>query len=298
MIDNKTYTLLKMAEVRNYSQAARLLNMTQPAVSYQIRQLESDYGCKIFRSENKNLVLTPEGEIILKYARRMITLEENVKQSLHDKSKNVKNFIVGITPTAEENLVPLVFAKYCNEHPSTHIKIFSDNIRNIYDKLKVYEVDLAIIEGRIEDDNYYSILLDTDFLCLACSPKSHLAKKESISLEELKNEKLILRLPHSGTRSLFENNLLAHNDNINSYNVTMEIGNINTIKELVAMNYGVTIIANSTCAEEVKNKKLILVPIQNLSMVREINLVYHHDFSHMEVLNEIQKIYRRSKIII
>lgn len=298
MIDDKTYTLISLGETRSFSKTAKMLNMTQPAVSYQIRQLEKDYDCKIFRTENRQQVLTPEGEIIVKYARRMVTLEENVKQAIYNQSKNIRSLIVGLTPTAEENLVPMVFAKYCNEHPSTHIKIISDTIKKIYDKLKVYEIDVAIIEGKITDDNYCSVLLDTDFLCLACAPTSHLARKDSISLDELKRENLILRLPNSGTRVLFEHSLAARGDSLSSYNVTMEIGNINTIKELVARNFGVTVIANSSCVDEVRRKKLILVPIQNMSMVREINLVYHHDFTHMDVLNDIQSIYRRAKLFL
>ena len=75
----------------------------------------------------------------------------------------------------------------------------------------------------------------------------------------------------------------------------MEIDNITTIKELVQNNYGVTIIANSSCIEEVEKGKLILLPIENLSMVREINLIYHNDFTNIRLLQDIQKIYRKTK---
>lgn len=75
----------------------------------------------------------------------------------------------------------------------------------------------------------------------------------------------------------------------------MEVDNINTIKKLVQSNYGVSIIANSSCLEEVDKCKLILLPIEKLSMIREINLIYHNDFTNIKLLSDIQNIYRKSK---
>ena len=232
---------------------------------------------------------------MFKYAKRMISLDNAARTGITNLYNNITSITVGITPTAEETFVPQVFAKYSLLNPDIHIKIISDTINKIYDKLKVYEVDIALVEGRINDNNFKNLLLDTDFLCLACSPSNPLSKKQTVTIDELKTQNLILRLPTSGTRRLFESSLLAHNKNINEFNVIMEIDNITTIKELVQNNYGVTIIANSSCIEEVEKGKLILLPIENLSMVREINLIYHNDFTNIRLLQDIQKIYRKTK---
>ena len=295
MLSSKAYTLVKFSELLSFSKVAKELHMTQPCVTYQIKDLEREYDIKIYQKDANKLSLTKEGELLVKYAKRMISLDNSARTGITNLYNNITSITVGITPTAEETFVTQVFAKYSLLNPDIHIKIISDTINKIYEKLKVYEVDIALVEGRVNDNNFKNLLLDTDFLCLACSPSNPISKKQTVTIDELKTQNLILRLPTSGTRRLFESSLLAHNKNINEFNVVMEIDNITTIKELVQNNYGVTIIANSSCIEEVEKGKLILLPIENLSMVREINLIYHNDFTNIRLLQDIQKIYRKTK---
>lgn len=78
MIDTRLHTLLTLMEAGSYTKAARVLSLTQPAVSHHIRQLEQEYGAPVFYRSTKQLKLTPEGGILVKYARRMQALENNV----------------------------------------------------------------------------------------------------------------------------------------------------------------------------------------------------------------------------
>ena len=112
-----------------------------------------------------------------------------------------------------------------------------------------------------------------------------------VTVEELKNERMILRLPNSGTRNLFAANLESRNLSLDDFNVVLEVDNIATIKDLVRRNYGVSVLARSACMDELKKGKITVLPIENLSMVREINILYHHTFRHEETLREIVKLY-------
>ena len=109
----------------------------------------------------------------------------------------------------------------------------------------------------------------------------------------LKKEGLILRRRGASTRALFESFLMGQGESLNHFHVTMEIDNIAAIKDLVAMNYGVTIIAYSACRAEVENGKLVVVPIENAHMSRDIDMVFAPDFRHIEVLKELREIYQR-----
>lgn len=95
-----------------------------------------------------------------------------------------------------------------------------------------------------------------------------------------------------GTRRLFESSLTGHMENIRNFDVRLEMDNINAIKELVAANLGVTIIAHSACREEAADGRLVALPVEGMRMVREINVVYQDDFNHPEVLEEIRRIYQ------
>ncbi len=291
MVDPKLTTLLVLVRLENYTKTAKELNLTQPAITHHIKQLEQDYQITIFHRQGRNLLLTTQGEILVKFARRAVALEENCQMALLDAKSSVRRFSIGVTTTLSESIVPQVFALYCQRHPETKIVLLTETLQNIVVKLKMYELDWAIVEGSIPQRHYSSILLDTDELCLAVSPQHSLAARSSVTLEELRTEKFILRSIHAGTRYLFESALNQHGLSISDLDVLIEIDNVSTIKELVASNLGVTVIARSALREEIIDQRLVALSIENLSLQRQINMVYYRDFTHTEVLDEIKQIY-------
>lgn len=291
MIDQKLKTLLSVVREGSYTRAADMLSLSQPAVSYHIRQLEEDNEIKIFYHNRKKLTLTPEGEVLVKYAKRLESISENARRALLDTKQNLRHFTVGITPTCGETLVARVFTSYCEAHPHTNISIATDTLNQLCDRLASYELDFAIVEGSVSLKHCHTELLDLDYLCLVMSPKHRLAARSAVTLEELRAESLILRREEAGTRRLFESSLTGHRENIRNFDVRLEMDNINTIKELVASNLGVTVIAHSACREETADGRLVAVPIEGMKMIREINIVYQDDFNHPEVLADIKKIY-------
>ena len=291
MLDSKLYTLLKVCETNNYTKAAELLSLTQPAVSQHIKQLENELNVKIFNRGKNGLKLTNEGECVLKYAKRMNALYSNLIQTIADERKSLARIKIGITHTSESNSVVEVLAKYCNENSKVHIIIITDTITNLYTMLNNYEIDMAIIEGKRFDSKFNCLLLDTDVLVLVVSNTNHLAKKSMVTINELKKEKMILRLPDSGTRNLFISHIQSQSMTIEDFNVILEVDNIATIKDLIRRNFGVSILAKSACLDELKKGKLTCLPVENLSMSREINIVYHKDFDHVNVLHDIVKMY-------
>ena len=291
MFDAKANTLLAVVQTGSYTKAAAKLNLTQPAVSHHIRQLEEEYGIKIFYKDRKELKPTPEGAVLVKYARRALAIHNSCKQAIEDCRSQIRRFTVAITPTAGENRIPQMLATYCSLYPHVHINVFTDTIQNIYNTLKSYEADIAVVEGQIDHPDFTSVLLDTDYLCLAVAPGHRLAGRSSVALPELKNEKFILRSRAAGTRTLFENYLMSHSESIRSLNVIMEMDSVATIKELVALGMGITVIAHSACREEELAGRLAVIPIENARMMREINMVHHKSFTHTEILEEFRRIY-------
>ncbi|WP_455616144.1 LysR substrate-binding domain-containing protein [Eisenbergiella sp.] len=296
MIDPKLITLLTVNEMNSFTKAAQKLSLTQPAASQHVRQLEKELGTTIFVRGEGNLKLTSEGEIVIKYAKRIVSLYQNLQQSLKDERRHARKITVGITHTSESNIMVEVLAKYSSFSEGTRITIISDAINNLYMKLKTYEIDLAIVEGRITDPNFNTVMLDTDSLILAVSNKNPLSKKSMVTLNELKKENLILRLPDSGTRNLFISHLESNNVSLDEFNVILEVDNVATIKDLVRRDFGVSILARSACANELKKGKMAGLPIENLSMTREINMVYHKDFEHTDLLQNIMRIYNEYSV--
>ena len=294
MIDVRLETLIKVAELKNFTKAAEELNLTQPCVSHHISSLEEELNITIFNRQKNNLFLTNEGEIVLKYAKRFQNLSTKLNQELIDYKSNITKLRIGLTHTSESNIMTEVLAKCVNIMSNLTITINTDTIKNLYDKLENYEIDIAIIEGKNSNNNLNSFMLDTDYLVCAMSNNDPLSKNGVITLNELKKEKLILRLPTSATRILFESTLESINESIDEFNIILEVDNIATIKDLVRKNLGISILPKGACMNEVKKKKMTILPIENLSMIRETNIIYPKNFSHIDILKTITKIYQET----
>lgn len=291
MLGTKLQTLLAVVEYKNFTRAAEELNMTQPAVSHHIKQLEQEVNAPLFIRNKSGLKLTPQGEIVVKYARRMNALNGKMYSELQNAQKHLSLLRIGITHTSESNFTAAALAKYSNQKGKLKIILFTDTINNLYDMLENYEIDLAIVDGAYNDSRFSSMLLDTDYLTCVMSVDNPLAKKGVVTLAELKKQKMILRTPASATRTLFESALESNNETIQSFDVTLEVDNIATIKDLIRKDLGVSILPRSACLDELKKKKIAALPIENLSMVRETKIIYNKDFTHTDILNEIIKIY-------
>ena len=297
MVDPKIESLLTVAKYGNFTRAAEVLSLTQPAVSHHIKQLENELGITIFSRKKGDLKLTSAGEIVVKYALRINAVYDRMKEVLSDRENNIERLRIGITHTAESNIIAEVLAKYGNDNPDIIITIITDSIKNLYTMLENYEIDFAIVEGISGNSEINSVLLDTDYLVCAVANENPLAQQSIVTIEELKKQRLILRLPMSGTVNLFISSLESINRSIDEFNVILEVDNIDTIKTLIRKNLGVSILPKSTCMDEVGKQKMTILPIENLSMIRETNIIYLKDFNHPEILQGITKLYNKiSKI--
>ena len=291
--DPKLYTLLEVCDAGSYTRAAQQLSLTQPAVSNHIRLLEEELGVKLFNRVGNTLKLTREGETVVKYARRIRALRENLTRSLEDERRNLTRLTVGVTHTSESNSVAEALASCRSGEHSVSITIVTDTITNLLDKLANFELDIAIVEGGAPR-GMNSLLLDTDFLVLAVSNNHPLARRSLVTLDNIRNEPMILRLPGAGSRNLFVTQLESRGLSIEDFNVILEVDNIATIKDLIRRDFGVSILPKSVCLDELKKGKMTVLPIENLSMTRETNIVYNDDFEHHELLQDIVRAYNQA----
>ena len=294
MLDPKLLSLLEVYASGSFSTAAQKLSLTQPAVSQHIKLLEAELGVKIFERSKGRLFVTKQGEVVIRSAQKMEGIYRLMKQELDDSVTRREHLTVGITHTAESNPIAEALAKFTSENDGVNITMITDTISNLYKKLLTYELDIIITEGRSNDSNIRYLLLDTDCLVLAVSPEHPMAKKSMVTLGELKKERLILRMPGSGTRNLFVSHLESNNMDIGEFNVIMELDNVATIKDLIRRNFGVSILPKSVCLDELKKGKLIVLPVENLSMIREINIGYLADFTQTDLLQGIVKSYNET----
>ena len=118
--------------------------------------------------------------------------------------------------------------------------------------LENFEIDIAVVDGKNTNLNFNALMLDTDYLVCVMSNNNPLSRHSLVTLAELKRERLILRSSSSATRSLFEATLEGIDDSIDAFDVTMEVDNIATIKDLIRKELGVSILPKSACMDELR----------------------------------------------
>lgn len=292
MIDTKLNTLLKVAECRNFTAAAKSLNLTQPAVSQHIRALEDDLGVKLFERAGNRLILTKEGEKAVNTARAIRSLYNSLLRDLSGAEEKIREMRIGITHTVESNRITEALARYASQHEDLRIRLITDRHEKLCRNLKNYELDLVIIDGMCDDPAITCMPLDTDRLVMVAAVDHSLANRASVTAEELQKEKMILRLPASGTGNMFLNALKSKNMTIRDFNVILEMDNIATIKDLVRQHYGISVLAESACLDEIARHKLAAVPVAHLDLKRNINILTNDRFEDREFLEELLHIYK------
>ena len=121
--------------------------------------------------------------------------------------------------------------------------------------------------------------------------KSAPSSQAMVTLDQLRKERLILRFPNSSTRKLFTASIQSQGLMMQDFNIAMEIDSIASIKDLIRHGFGVSVLAKSACASELKKGTLKVLSIENMSMMRSISIVCHKDFEHQEILDGIVHMY-------
>ncbi len=291
LLDDKLETFIAVCEVKNFTKAGEMLGLTQPAVSQHIKKLEEELDTQIFLRKKGEITLSQEGEIALLYAKRMHALQDKMRDKIKSAKANIRKIRIGITHTQESGYMIEALSKMALAYENLNITFITDTIKNLYAMLENFELDVLIIEEKPSNPDFNFMVLDTDMLTCMVSSQNPLAQKQAITLNELKKQHLILRLPASATRVKFASSLEAIGESIDNFDVVIEVDSIATIKNLVKKDIGVSILSKGACVKELQKKSLVALPIENLSMTRETTIVYHKTFNHVEIIERIAAAY-------
>lgn len=274
MIDFRLLTFITVAKTKNFTKAADILNITQPGVSQHIKALEEYYKVKLFNKKGKQMELTSEGMLLFNHAEEVNRMSKMIKYELLNKSSILNRYYVGATLTIGGYVLPRLIGLYRKKHENTDIILYVENTESIMKRLYDGDIYLGVIEGPFNKSKVKHEKLRDDELVLAVSYLHPFALKDSVTIEEVLQNKLILREKGSGTRKVFENKLLANGYNLEDMNVYMEIGDITALISLVESNLGCTIISKEAIKASVNANTLKIIPIRNFDIIREFNFVY------------------------
>jgi len=273
MMDQKLISFMSIVRLRSYTGAARELSLTQPAISHHMRLLEEEYGHKIFIYEGKKLVLTEAGKILYDHAESASAKERILKEKLSGLISKKREVKFGATMTIGEFTIAPYLSELFQTFPEYHFSILVDNTNILMEKLRKGEIHFALIEGLIDKDDYDAKLLKTCDFIMVTAENHKITKKKKVMLEDLLDEKLIIREKGSGSREILERGLAERNRSLESFRGIIEMGNVNVMKRMTMEGVGISLMYRDAALEELKQGRLVEVPVENLKMEREFNFV-------------------------
>ncbi len=269
-------TFIEVAKLGSFSRAAEKVLRSQPAVSAQIRQLEQEYGQRLFDRSAKSVRLTSAGEVVLDYARQLLALQAKAQREVSEQDGIRSGTLsIGANEGTFLYVLPRALAKYHKQFPKVKISVYRSFTHKVAEKVEEGVLDLGILTMPVKSPSLEVIPVFRDRILLMVGSGSPLFRKRSATLEELAAQPVIL--PKTGSiRKLMEKHLRPFREDLN---VTMELTSVVMIKQFVRLGFGVSLICRSFAGQNVRRGEVRLLEIEGLDLWRELALVYRKDRS-------------------
>ncbi|PWU05438.1 MAG: LysR family transcriptional regulator [Terriglobia bacterium] len=270
---------LTIASEKSFSRAARMLYRTQPAVSLALQRLEQELGEKLIDRGPKDFTLTDAGHTVLEYARRFVSLRQELGNSLAElRDHSAGRLSIGANESTTLYLLRHI-QRYRELFPKIKVTVRRSLSSKIPNELLDGNLEMGVISYDPGGDRLTSKIIYTDWLAFVVSPKHRLAKRKSVSVEELGGETFIAHNVVSPYRDVV---VRTFRDRQVPLQMEIEMPTIETIRKLVQSNLGVAFLPRMCVEQEIEQKILCEVHVKEMHLERKIRLVYptHRALSH------------------
>jgi DNA-binding transcriptional LysR family regulator len=263
---------LAVAKYLNFTRAGEEIHLSQPSISVRIHQLEEELGVKLFEQAGKKVLLTEAGHLLVPYARRVVADLENIRQVMKEyQGLEQGSLRIGASTTPGMYLIPRIITQFKGVYPKIEISLSIENTRRVEEGIVKNEFDLGFVGGHLINEEVETIPWLIDEIVLVV-PSSHpLALQQQIKLIDLAKERMIFREPGSATRAVIENNFRTLNLQVKA---AVELGNPEAVKQAVLSGLGIAFLSKFSIETELNAKVLVAVKVQELSISRELKMVY------------------------
>ena len=267
-------TFLEIAKQGSFSRAGQKLYRSQPAVSAQIRQLEQEYGQKLFDRVGKSVRLTVAGETLLEYAQRLLNLRNESVRAVADQSATPRGTLaIGANEATCLYVLPDIFAEYSRRFPSVQISIYRNFSHKVIEKIEDGTVDVGIVTLPVKSPSLKIHPIFRDRLMLMTSSSNPLARHKTVNTSDIAGQPLIL--PKTGfMRQVMDKQFRPYRSRLR---ISMELPSVGMIKRFVEAGLGVTLISESFARDEARAGQVKLIHISDMDIWRELGVVYRRD---------------------
>ncbi len=275
MADRRLQVFYTVAKQLSFTRAAELLYMTQPAVTFQVKQLEEHLNAKLFERAHGKIELTAAGAVALDYAERILALTSEMETRLGELTGQVSGPLrIGASTTIAEYMLPRLLGAFKNLYPQVQAQLTVANSESIENRVAELQLDVGLIEAPSHHPNLTTAVCCDDELVLICAPDHAFAHLNQVTPQQIVGQPYISRESGSGTREVIDDyfrqeGLVPETD----LNLVMEMGSREAIKGAVEAGLGVAIVSSSAIRKELKLGDLAAVPLFP-RLIRPLSVVY------------------------
>lgn len=285
MADRRLQVFHAVAKQLSFTKAAETLFMTQPAVTFQIKQLEEHFSTRLFERGHGRISLTPAGEVVLEYAERILSLSAELDTRLREMTGRLSGpLLIGASTTIAEFLLPRVLGEFKSVHPDVQPKMAVGNSEAIENRVAEHTLDIGLIETPSHLPALLTEVCCADELQVIVSPKHALARLKSVTPRQLVSYPYVSRETGSGTREFTDLYFRKAGISPAELNVVMELGSPEALKGVVGTGLGFAIMSRVTVAKEQRLGELVALPLVP-KLIRELSLVYPKEKFRSRLVN-------------
>ena len=272
---NQLRVFYEAARSGGFTRAARKLCISNPAVTPQIKGFEDQCNLKLFKKKGRSLYLSDEGRTLYEYTRRIFEYEKEVEDVIEEMRKLKRGVLrLGTSKAYARYFMPSLISSFHEAFPHIMVHLDEGSSLDVLRSLLDLKNEVAVVAKVEEYANITFLPFKRDRLLLILPPRHSLAKKRSVSVEELVHDPMIMKEIGSGTRKRV-NELFGRKGL--TPNVLMETSNTEFIRQLVQRGDGISFLVEEAVAADIREKRLATVPVAGEKLLLNVSIAYLKD---------------------
>ena len=262
MADRRLQVFHTVARLLSFTKAAESLHMTQPAVTFQVRQLEEQFNTRLFDRTHNRISLTEAGQRVYEYADRIFDLYAEMENAVRDMTGEISGMLViGASTTIAEYMLPSLLGDFKKQYPDINVHLKVSNSDGIVSMVENNDIDLGVVESPVMNKNLVVEECRKDRLVAIVPPLHSLVAEESVKIRDLLENAYIAREEGSGTREVIQEYLAELGMQPSDVHISMELGSPEAIKGAVEAGMGVSIVSEVTIHMDLQLGSLVALEL-------------------------------------